>query len=662
MTHSIEALQARVVGTGGDAQRGGVEALVDDAVALQTELSVQRDELASSYRRLQEMEDHYRRLFEVAPTGFVRISKTQRIEEANLVARLLLGIDARTSLLGSRLVTSYIAASSLRAWNDLLGRDEGTARLSIYGVHGPIVADVRTVPWHEPDGGWLVMIDDVTELSEARARQALAEARFAQVVERMSDGLVLVNVMTGLIASHNEGFAALVGRSRESLVGVLHESLFAAAVRGVQTALLRQAHDGARRSVRLRYGHPDGDRMTEATLGLVEEGSETFEVLLVRDVTDKLRAEAERREVESRLIETQKLEALGLLAAGIAHDMNNLLAAVLTSAEVPPTEESMADLRAAALRGRDLTERLLAVSRRKPLRQEAFDLLAVAEEVVTLARHTFRREITIVFERPKESWSLEGDPGQWHQALLNLLINARDAIPESGTITISAEHRGDSYALVVRDTGAGMPEDVARRAFEPFFTTKGEGKGTGLGLAHVRAVVAAHGGATTIDSTPGKGTAIRLEVKVSHGPVEAAAPPAKLTQTPPRSGLRALVVDDEETIARAAKRLLERGDFCVTSVTSAREALALLEREAFDVVLTDRSMPEMNGEQLCREVSARWPLVPLVVMTGLADDADIKMLRGLGVRAVVHKPFRRDELFAALRAVTTVKGGSPQPM
>ncbi|MFO0613465.1 MAG: response regulator [Polyangiaceae bacterium] len=622
------------------------ERLVEETVVLQTELSIQQDELAESHRRLEALQLHYQRLFESAPVGFVRISRTQRIEDINDAGRRLLGIESGWRREDALPFSAFFPASALAIWSSLTRGEGGRARTEILGPQGRITVDIRTVAWSDENGGWLAVIEDVSEISAARARQKEAEERLGSVVRQMWDGLVVVDAKTGLIEEHNDAFAAMLGRDGQSLVGRPHEQFFAARHRAIQQTLLRQVVDEERRHARAYYETVDGEERTaDVTIGLTQSAGREVEYLIVRDVTERLRAEEEHRAVETRLAEMQKLEALGLLAAGVAHDMNNMLTAVLAATEVPATEETLSDLRAAALRGRELTERLLAVSRRKPLRNESFDLLAVADEVVSLSRRTFRREITIELARPEGAWMVHGDSGQWHQALLNLLINARDAIRGSGHVRVSAEEESSgARILTVKDDGVGMTPEVLRRAFEPFFTTKSAERGTGLGLAHVRAVVSAHGGTTKIESTPGVGTTVILGIRAVPG--AATAPPAERVRLPTYTGpaRTVLVVDDEPSVSRATARLLGRLGCTAVAVGSVAEAISALEQRSFDVVLTDQSMPGQTGAQLSRAIRCRWPETPVVVMTGLADDHDLKELSASGASAVLNKPFRSDEL------------------
>ena len=660
MTSSLERLRQRAHAVLEAAHAAGAAdahatRMVEELVLLQTELELQQQELEESHGRLEALHEHYHQLFEAAPIGFVRLSATQLIEDINGAARRLLGIDEtwRPTTLAFH---AYVPAIALPAWGELLRVPGESARLVIRGVDGPLMVEARSATWRGADGGWLVALQDVSEVSEARARQMEAEEQLAEVVRQMSDGLVVVDAETGLIDEHNEAFAALTGRPGESLIGRPHEAFFVPELRALQEVALRQSLRDGSHHTHVHYALPEGgERVADVTAGVVEVRQRSLHFLVVRDETERLRIEDERRRIEARLAESQKLEALGLLAAGVAHDMNNLLTAVLAATELPPSAETLHDLQAAALRGRELTERLLAVSRRRPLRQESFDLLAVAAEVVALARRTFRREISVELVRPAGTWHVEGDPGQWHQAILNLVINARDAMKGGGRIEVRAEEVDGQRVLLVRDDGQGMPPEVLRRAFEPFFTTKGEGQGTGLGLAHVRAVVAAHEGNIEIQSEPGRGTTVRLALPRLE--VAAPTPQTAATLRPgAAAGRSVLVVDDEPFVLRSTVRLLERLGWSAHGVSTAADSLRTLEHQRFDVVLTDRSMPEVTGDQLARAIRCRWPTTPLVIMTGLADDQDVEALRKIGVGAVLNKPFRTQELAAAIGNLEPVTG------
>ncbi len=418
---------------------------------------------------------------------------------------------------------------------------------------------------------------------------------------------------------------------------------------------LRTASGAERRCRVTALGRPNGDRL-----------------VVIDDVAD------EREEMARALFETQKLEAVGQLSAGVAHDMNNVLAAILACAsnhdQSSPRElgEAMREIRAAALRGRELTDRLSSLFRKSPIRARTFDLVDLVRQVAGLLRRTLPSSIAVEASLPDDRWWLDGDDEAWHQALLNLAINARDAMPDGGVLRLECGSGPTGRELRVSDNGLGMSADVLARAFEPFFTTKPFGQGTGLGLSHVRAVAQSHQVDVRCESTPGAGTRFRflfphaLVRAAPHGESGAVEAEARVGETRPRPRLpptqvsrraitarqvrgRILLVDDDETVRHTTARLLKRVGIQVVEAPSARDALALIESAGpFDVVVSDLAMPLMDGEALAATVLTRTPEQPFVMVTGGLRDDRLQRLQALGVKEVVTKPFTVPEILAVL--------------
>jgi signal transduction histidine kinase/ActR/RegA family two-component response regulator len=376
--------------------------------------------------------------------------------------------------------------------------------------------------------------------------------------------------------------------------------------------------------------------------------------------------------MHERLLERQKIEALGRLGAGIAHDLNNYFGAILAALEYLdglPKElplgdgdvrDCMDDVRAATRRGAELTKRLLAFARRGGEEHAAVDLGQLAMDAVELARRTFDRSVRVELSMPA-AFIVRGERGRLHQVLMNLLVNARDAMPNGGTVRVRGEfvpanpsdNTGPRVRLVVEDTGVGMDAETRARLFEPFFTTKEPDKGTGLGMAIALDVITSHGGNIECETEPGRGTTFSILLpaadsagfrKDARTPHEAPLP----NSAPP--GL-ALVVDDEPMVRRTVRRLLERAGLRVIEASDGLCAVDLARRRASEisVVLMDLDMPELDGERATRAIHAADPELPIVILSGLCDDARRRRLEAAGARQVLQKPCDSETLQLAIR-------------
>lgn len=374
-----------------------------------------------------------------------------------------------------------------------------------------------------------------------------------------------------------------------------------------------------------------------------------------------------------RLLERQKIEALGRLGAGIAHDLNNYFGAILAALEyldgVPQgrplsdvdVRECLEDVRSATQRGAELTKRLLAFARRGGEEHAALDLTQLATDAVELARRTFDRSVRVEISMPARL-IVRGDRGRLHQVLMNLLVNARDAMPSGGTVRIHGElvpvdamsDTGPRVRLRIEDTGIGMDESTRARLFEPFFTTKAPDKGTGLGMAIALDVITSHGGTIECTTEPRGGTTFDIWLPAEDGTGFRSHAHTPIEAPLPRSGPHglALVVDDEPMVRRTTRRLLERMGLRVIEATDGISAVDIARRRAFEisVILMDLDMPELNGEQATRSLHAVAPELPIVILSGLCDDTRQQRLESAGARAVLRKPCASETLENAIRA------------
>jgi two-component system cell cycle sensor histidine kinase/response regulator CckA len=410
---------------------------------------------------------------------------------------------------------------------------------------------------------------------------------------------------------------------------------------------------------------------------------------LVVDVSDRKRAEAEQAALQRQLEEAQRLESIGRLAGGVAHDFNTLLTPILGNAEAAlaelgPAHPLAADLRAiveAAERAGGLTSQLLAIGRRQVLQDRRLDLNAEVGTLHSLLRRTIGADVEVRLSLAPDLWPVRGDPSQIHQVLLNLAVNARDAMPSGGVLTIgtrnlpAADGAGagagprDLVELTVADTGVGIGEETRARIFEPFFTTKGPGKGTGLGLSTVLGVVKQHGGEIEVRSAPGAGATFRVLLprgpEATAGEASTAPPPAPAVGpgTGPGAAARSedrrrtgtiLVVEDESGVRRLVESFLRGAGHTVLVAPDASQALALAGGHAgrIDLLLTDVVMPGMNGRELHQALRAGRPALPVLYMSGYpALPSSLQDLVDGDRDAFIAKPFTRAQLLARVEAM-----------
>jgi len=399
--------------------------------------------------------------------------------------------------------------------------------------------------------------------------------------------------------------------------------------------------------------------------------AETHRLQLVRalealqhELSERKRAEADREALRDQFVHAQRMDAVGTLSAGLAHDMNNILGGILAFAEIlrheardPHVREDLDRIRKEAERGAALTRGLLAFSRRGNYRRQPIALGSVIDEMAPLLSRTLGKAVRL--ERSDGPLAIvDADPAQLGQVLLNLCLNAADAMSGEGTITVSTElvhlddkqlgtlARGTYAKLSVRDTGAGMDETTRKRMFEPFFTTKPVGKGTGLGLAMVYGAVEAHGGTIDVKSVIGSGTTIDIYLPTTEAtPLPMPRPGGPVGRT---KGV-VLIVDDEATMRAGAARIVEQLGLTTTSASDGDEALAVFEQQADDIalVLLDMVMPRMNGAACFRALRERRD-VPILLVSGYTDHAAARELLAAGANGFLEKPYTAEQLAAEL--------------
>lgn len=507
------------------------------------------------------------------------------------------------------------------------------------------------------------------ELRSALQKLQDTERNLALMIDSVSDYAIYRLDPEGHIESWNGGAERIKGYSAEEIIGQNFSKFYTQedlAAGRPQFALTSARRDGRFESEGWRVCK-DGTRFFASVVvdAIYADGDLIGFAKITRDITEK-------REAEAKLRQAQKMEAVGQFTGGAAHDFNNLLSAVLGSLELLRKRLPDDDPRARALlenavegakRGALLTQRMLAFARRQDLQQEAVELTALIYGMSDLLNQIVSTNIQIETRLPRSLPAVMTDPGQLETALLNLVANARDAMPSGGAITISARPievssvnaedlpPGSYVCLLVEDDGEGMDEATLAKVTEPFFTTKGIGKGTGLGLPMVDGLAAQSGGKLVLRSQPGFGTAIELWLPVADpvigGIIQAAS--GSTEDAVAQRELKVLAVDDDALVLMNTAAMLEDLGHLVIEASSAKQAIEIIEQVAIDLVVTDHAMPGMTGLQLVEVVGATNPNLPFVLATGYAE------LPNDGARPFVKldKPFMQDQLADAVSQAFT---------
>jgi PAS domain S-box-containing protein len=528
--------------------------------------------------------------------------------------------------------------------------------------------------WQAQEETFAGALADVVSLALEAAQRSRVEAalleserRFRDIFHFSNDCIVLYRVaLDGSVFCEdiNAATEVVTGLRRDAVIGKqAHEVL----VSGSAEKLKERYAQCIRARAPIIYEDslelPSGLRwFNTAIVPLLDEQGRVHRLAAIaRDVTQRREAETRQRQMEEQMAEAQKSEALGRVASHVAHDFNNLLTVVAAHAQRladvagRPAEVAQAILQATA-RGRELAQQLLTFGRRGPMERRPLDVGPLVRETLRLLEPTAPK-VTLRAELPMRPVRVLGDSGQLHQVLTNLGTNALQAMPEGGTLTVRLEVVDVEYAfasahpplqagrwvrLSVVDSGRGMDEATRKRIFEPFFSRRPDGQGTGLGLAVVQSIVSAHDGAVLVESTPGVGSAFHVYLPLLEDEVGR-----------PGAGQHLMLVDDHPGMARVSARLLETLGYRTSVFDDPRDALAAFRAtpSGYDAVLTDLSMPQMSGEEFTRSVRAVRPTVPIIVSSGLVVSLDSEELKGLGVNAVLVKPWRIEEAVATLQRV-----------
>ena len=527
-------------------------------------------------------------------------------------------------------------------------------------------------------GGLIGFAKITRDLSERKSSEELlrkSEQQFRLLVQGVTDYAIYMLDPEGHLSSWNSGAERIKGYKPEEIIGEHFSRFFQQEDReaGIPEKALRAAAQNGRYESEGWRIRKDGTRFwANAIIDAIHDdtGKLIGFAKITRDITEKRAADKQLMDAREELFQAQKMEAVGQLTGGMAHDFNNLLMAIQGSLELLrkklPASRETAPLIANALqatqRGASLTQRMLAFSRKQELKYESVDIVELVRGMTDLMQRSLGPTIIVETQFPARLPPVLTDANQLASALLNLALNARDAMPKGGFLTIGArvhsgdlighaDLKGDQYVcLTVKDEGEGMDEKTLANALTPFFTTKGIGKGTGLGLPMVQGLMAQSQGKLVLRSTKDNGTTAELWLPVTDAAAPGIEQELDMAQTPGKTQLSVLAVDDDPLVLMNTVMMLEDLGHTVKEANSASEALQHLAENTFDLLITDYAMPRMTGAELAAIVTGKWPTTRIVLATGYADLPS-------GTHATMEferlpKPFSQQQLENVTRRVT----------
>ena len=525
--------------------------------------------------------------------------------------------------------------------------------------------------------GIVANVRDITErkLTEIALRAANAvQAELAAILYSSADAII-GSTLDGSISSWNDAAEKLFGYSREEIVGKSVGFLIPGHPSFDRARITELVQDG-KAEFESKGRRKDGSHI-DASVTLSPIKSESGEII---GISGSVRDVGERRALEEQLREAQKMEAVARLAGGVSHDFNNLLTAILGNCEMLLDElelsaevrEQISEIKEAAEIGGSVTSQLLDISRRRVVVEETISLVSVVEQMDGVLCRLLGEDIELFVHMPDEEIHVLGDAGQIEQVILNLAVNARDAMPEGGRFTVTLETvevssagplegfglKAAHYAvLTATDTGFGMSPEIKERLFEPFFTTKEGTYATGLGLSTVYQIVSHMGGSVSVASSPGAGATFRIFLPVGSEPVRAEISPETSRLGVARGSI--LLVEDDDRVRAVARRILEQGGYSVTEAIHALDALHKVEsaEQPFELLVTDIVMPGRDGPDLAQELTARFPALRVLLISGYSGDA----LTGPPSLAdgFLAKPFRPSDLLEKVAQILeSASGGS----
>ena len=503
-----------------------------------------------------------------------------------------------------------------------------------------------------------------------------AFSAYELLVQGVVDYAIYMLDPSGRVMSWNSGAERIKGYTSDEILGEHFSRFYVDEDRaaGVPARALREAREHGRFSAEAWRVRKDGTRFWAMVVidPIHKHGKLIGFAKITRDLTEQRKAQLELEKSREQLFQSQKMETIGQLTGGLAHDFNNLLTAItggldlvkrrLAQGRASEVDRYIEAAQNAANRAAALTHRLLAFARRQTLEPRYTEVNALVAQMRDLLDRTVGPEIEIRTEMAENVWPTMCDPNQLENAILNLCINARDAMPDGGGLTIETANasleepdlpHGDYVAVSVSDAGTGMEPDVLAHALDPFFTTKPTGHGTGLGLSMVYGFATQSGGQVRLSSRVGEGATVRIYLPRWKGPAEALEPQPSVKEPPAREGKTILVVDDEPSVRMFISEALKEFGYEIVEASNAASGLNLLDSNAqFDLLITDVGLPGgMNGRQLADAAHRTRPQLPVLFVTGYAEKSALEKNKlGTGLH-FLHKPFSVELLASRVREV-----------
>ena len=599
----------------------------------------------------------------------------------NAAAEKMYGYSAK-EILGQPMVTLF-PPELVDDEKDILarlGRGESiphfdTMRIRKNGTHIPISLAIS--PVKDSNGtitGTSRIARDITEQKRSKAALRRSEEKFSKVFMTVPAGIVLSTLNDGVLREINEEYAHIFGHKREDMLGQTSRSLGMWQESKDREAMTHRLQtDGFLHDYELKMKRKDGSIID------IRFSAQIMDLDGVAYIVGAFIDISERKKLEEQLNRAQRLESIGNLASGIAHDLNNVLAPIMLGLEIlgenipdADSQRLITTMGTSAKRGSEIVKQVLTFGRGAEGERLLLQPRYLVDEVMQIIHETFPKSVKIRIDVPKTLWTLLVDPTQMHQALLNLSVNARDAMPQGGSLTISAENveidaifvrmysevKTGPYVLIkINDTGEGIPPEIRDKIFDPFFTTKEVGKGTGLGLSTVHSIVKRHGGFINLYSEIGKGTSFQIYLPAKKS-TQVQQGESEVLQGPKGKGELVLVVDDEAAIREITMLTLETNGYRVLCASDGTEALACYAQRGAEiaVVITDIMMPNLDGEAAIQVLLKMNPEVKIIAVSGLPENTRLALRDTSGSIICLAKPFSAETILETLRRM--IDGGN----
>ncbi len=650
--------------------------LIHELQVHQIELEMQNDELRRQQQEVERLRARYFDFYNLTPVGYLTISEQGLISEVNLTAANMLGVTRKA--LGKRPLASFIAADDqdrYYLYRKQLVEAAGSAGpaeivdLRMKRADGSLFwAYVQTITVQEKDGtaACRMIISDCTQQKLAEIELRTAKEQWDKIFNTIDD-VIAIHDPDMRIIKVNKAAEKILQMTEADLIGKYCYEVFCGLDEPCQgcPGLVAQSSHLPQQAV---ICHDNlGKTFNVNSFPLLDDGRIAGYICIAKDITVLL-------QMENQLRHSQKMKAIGVLAGGIAHDLNNILVPILGYAELAecrlaPDDPLISDLQQiikGALRAKDMVTHILTFSRRSPQNLQSFEPQLVVQEVLKFLQASLPPAIRIESDIAGDCGTIMVDPTQFHQIIMNLCINAQHAMAQQGGVltvrmartSVGSEDQillagelvpGPYLLLTVSDTGHGMDHETMEHIFEPYFTMKSQGEGSGLGLSVVHGIVKSYHGNITVHSEPEKGTSFQVYLP---GLVEQLSWPENESSLAMTAGIeRILLVDDEELITDMFDTILTRLGYQVMVINNSLEALAFITQDpaAFDLLVTDMSMPNLTGLELVRKALAVRPDLPIILCTGFNQMLSKTEAKALGIHTYLEKPVSVKDLTEAIR-------------